>query len=1441
MMKKGMAVILSAAMLFSVIPGNVYAANFTADAGEEAILEAEEADSGSADFTDAAEESSGGESAVYEDADVDTDADETVAFEDEEAEEAGADTTDNVESAAEETTAGTTETTETTETTDSSVIESGTCGADGDNLTWTLTGDGTLTISGIGRMANYSYNTSPWTKDKVSKVILYSGVTSIGSSAFQGCNSLSSITMPDGLTSIGCSAFDCCYTLTDITIPDGVTVINADTFRRCTRLTSITIPASITTIISCAFSSCYKITDIYFTGTKDEWNSIDIGTESSWVLEKATIHYLDLANRAQIEVEEVKQVPLGGTECEAAVFKVKCLRSEDSGTVKWSSSNPAVFELTGDTSGTYASPETEFMITGNGHLPGTSTIEIVTGVGVTESFTVSISGTVALIDSWDADSQTFATSNGSSYKVTGNTEIEGNISDFVDDFALICQKDEDIAVYNITSAIGTYTGYTDTTVTIDGKELPSVDKPLLYIDSQKVIYHIYNGYVISMDYIEKGSGIFEEWDFSEQTATFRMVVGMTDRKSYKTFNLTDKSFLNYAAQILDWNVTYEYTAGRLISVIPSGIKEATKQFESYDKTTGQISFKDESPYNVEDGVTLNLKGVKKGSWVNCTLGMIDGNIYVAEVEKIAANPKIYITLFAGSDIEYKNGKLRYSGDEDYEGKSSFEIPFTISINNFISAEGLTSNELASDSTLSCTIDSLEVTVSDGFNFGWFGGGDVELEEPVTLKAGENINLTGYIRADAGFDLGGKLEKTYSIKAAGGTNQGKISATSKFTVTDMEQEEAQTEITETAKAAADELNSLDIDQIIAINPNAEALMNVLGLKGNDKTLFLQELLTEIIMSNTPEDTFDKKISDKILQKVFKYKDDLDATSYTCSFTYLIDTPNYGTVELTLNCDIADFSYSSNPLGKLANINYQLDFKESGSSGDPCPSSGDFGTMAYADVESFSKAAYNTLESQIKTAYNTAWGNDADQAAQLIFGDTVTRILKEGNTSYKDIFWKLATAPSKTMMAACPVNVYVYDASGNLCGSIENNTVTLKSDDFGLSVDGEKKYVTGLTNEYTIKYVATDDGSMDVTVTEYLGYDSPIRKVSYTQIPLVKDGYYEQEISREFLKPASEYNLFSETESEIVPTADDTYLSFPSKGDANIEKQEQKLEGTLSYSKKAGDEAFYLDVTRTAGNGTLSYSSSNPAVAEVSSDGLVTILSAGSTELTVTAAENRIYKSCIFKVTLTVAAAQNPEGGNGSSADSKGSTSGQNSGSGSSGAMSVKVKKITLSGNKKIAAGKKTALKLKISPANASNQAVTWKSGNTKVATVNQKGVVTFKKNSGGKSVVIYAVSKDGSGIKGSVRLKSMKGVVRKITLSGKTTVKTGKSVKLKAAVKASKGANTKLAWSSSNTRYATVNSSGKVTTKKAGKGKKVKITAIATDGSGKKKTITIKIR
>lgn len=156
--------------------------------------------------------------------------------------------------------------------------------------------------------------------------------------------------------------------------------------------------------------------------------------------------------------------------------------------------------------------------------------------------------------------------------------------------------------------------------------------------------------------------------------------------------------------------------------------------------------------------------------------------------------------------------------------------------------------------------------------------------------------------------------------------------------------------------------------------------------------------------------------------------------------------------------------------------------------------------------------------------------------------------------------------------------------------------------------------------------------------------------------------------------------------------------------------------------------------------------------------------------------------------------------------------------------------------KIAAGKKVTL-----TTNLPKNKVKWKSSNPKLVKVDKNGVVRISKKAAGKKITITAIAMDGSGRKKTFVITVMKGQVKKITIKGRKNVKAGKALKLKAIVKAEKGANKKIRWKSSNPKYATVTSSGKVKSRKAGKKKTVKITAIATDGSGKKTTIKIKIK
>ncbi len=177
----------------------------------------------------------------------------------------------------------------------------------GVNVGWTL--DGTeLTLTGSGVTADYdSENPAPW-GTAITKVIIGSGITGLGSylfagctaldtvefnsdmvslgegvfsgcislisldihgftasvpdRMFEGCTSLESVVLPDSCTSIGAYAFSGCIVLNSITFPETVTSIGEGAFADCTALTALVIPSSVTSLGQSAFARCTGLKEL---------------------------------------------------------------------------------------------------------------------------------------------------------------------------------------------------------------------------------------------------------------------------------------------------------------------------------------------------------------------------------------------------------------------------------------------------------------------------------------------------------------------------------------------------------------------------------------------------------------------------------------------------------------------------------------------------------------------------------------------------------------------------------------------------------------------------------------------------------------------------------------------------------------------------------------------------------------------------------------------------------------------------------------------------------------------------------------------------------------------------------------------------------------------------------------------------------------------------
>ena len=138
------------------------------------------------------------------------------------------------------------------------------------SITYKLSGS-TLTISGTGEISSCETDWSD-NKDKITRIVINRGITSIGDGIFQGFSSLQSLQLPGRLEAIGDRAFYGCSSLKSISIPSSVVEIGSQAFYGCSSLKRISIPASVVEIGSETFADCSNVKNITMRG-----NTIKMG------------------------------------------------------------------------------------------------------------------------------------------------------------------------------------------------------------------------------------------------------------------------------------------------------------------------------------------------------------------------------------------------------------------------------------------------------------------------------------------------------------------------------------------------------------------------------------------------------------------------------------------------------------------------------------------------------------------------------------------------------------------------------------------------------------------------------------------------------------------------------------------------------------------------------------------------------------------------------------------------------------------------------------------------------------------------------------------------------------------------------------------------------------------------------------------------------------
>lgn len=476
-------------------------------------------------------------------------------------------------------------------------------------------------------------------------------------------------------------------------------------------------------------------------------------------------------------------------------------------------------------------------------------------------------------------------------------------------------------------------------------------------------------------------------------------------------------------------------------------------------------------------------------------------------------------------------------------------------------------------------------------------------------------------------------------------------------------------------------------------------------------------------------------------------------------------------------------------------------------------------------------------------------------------TVASVDQSGNITAKSVGNATITVTAKDgsgVTATCWVNVTDIKVTGITLNKTTLNIKTGATEQLTAKVqptDATNSKVTWSSNEPTVAEVdqtgmitAKKEGSAVITVTAQDGSgktatcqvnvtDIKVSGITLSASTLAMQTEDVKQLSVTNITPANATNkaLKWESKNTWVATVDESgNVTAKNPGEATItvtaadnggaqatckvtvtERTAPVIKVTqiqLSQTRASLNEGKELQLTATvlpanATNQSLTWSSSVEGVATVDPTGKVTAIKAGTTVITATAKDDSgISASCTVQVTVPT----------------------------------IKVTGITL--NKTTASvvkGKTVALTATVTPTNATNKNVTWKSSNPKIAKVDEKSGVVTAVAAG--TATITATAADDSGVKATCKITVTNPVVKvtKVTLNKTTaSVVKGKTLTLTATVTPTNATNKKVTWKSSNTKIATVDSNGKVTAKAAGT---ATITCTAADGSGKSAACKITVK
>lgn len=960
-------------------------------------------------------------------------------------------------------------------------------------------------------------------------------VTEIGYAAFSSCKKLQHINIPYGVTSIGSLAFNFCTSLTDITIPNGIDYIGGDAFRNCSALVNVSLPNDLPYIASGMFDSCSKLTEINIP------NSItSIGSEAFFNC---------------IQLRKIN-IPSNATSIGNGAFS-GC-----------SSLTSVSLPISITSIGERAFADNEFAKSGltdiyySGNETQWNTIKINSyDNSKIQSATIHYNSTgpddvgpdnmnsVYFLSGWDAATRTVqfgdnTLSTPDKYTVADSVDVS-NIASLLNKYVLVTMEQGNSSLeYTITdiqpveSKIGTVSATGEHSLTIDGTTYPVRQNSLMtsgMYDGKEILYHVSNGTIVGFNVLEEKSGTLETWNSTTGQATIDGVV-------YPTNYLSDLSFQNNISDYLQKGV-YFVTSGssdyhpllRITGFYYPGGKLEDFNADIYHATwlskhgNAADMLEDKTPSEILIDVVSDGNGdLAIDLWRSFEL-VFDTLDDVTTLHDFAVKPRdmysalILDALEASVSYDVVASEFEDSLKRSRECLSAFstfvKTDKGIDLNNNDEFQDIVSRMPGVD------VDAYtEEFISDWYKKNYPNATDISKSLGYISKG---LKVVGSLEDFAEYCAACETLMNVSDSMKAVLERAYLKSAEVYGPND-NMTQAFNDCLQMITRSTDEMFDQIEKEAVAVVGKAGIkylVSNVLWKKVSDQ---IQISCPEVAILQLGYKT-GKTISNQLCNTD-------DAAEKYLKMDYITDIESmidvvYRDLEFDFDRDSTlDLAQEYLSAMELSFRLRDVDCETAHSYVDNIQDSA-LGSLKEllggSDYEGL-KSAINRTKDEYAQHYTLS---ETDWIAHLEEDYPGSGLYELYSAIYEAIIGSGGNVKLvKQIIAACPVDVYVYDQSNNVVASVINGRVSCSKDDVMIAlVDNQKiiRFYDGA--DYRIEYIGYNTGDMDITITEFNGNENIQRTVNYYDLSLTNGKTYSMDANDEILKP---YDLVDKASNSTV---------------------------------------------------------------------------------------------------------------------------------------------------------------------------------------------------------------------------------------------------------------------------------------------------------------------